>query len=357
MLWHNQVMLSQIIDSILVHSNTLVTFTILFIVCFFVLFIIKRIFLSRLYSFAQQTKSSVDSLIFDLMKTWNWSILIMIAAYISLQFIELPAQINKTLDFAMQLGFGWVSIQTVLVVVSYFFSRFVTQRQRVEPDFDPTVILFLRQIITVSVWVIAILVVIQNLGYEISTLVGGLGLGGLAVAFAVQNVLSDVFSSFSIYFDKPFKIGDYIVVGADSGTVKKIGIKSTRLTTLQGQELVISNKELTESRVHNYKKMQTRRVSVLLGLDYGTDLDKLKQIPSLIQAIIEKQENVDFDRCHCKLLTDSSIQFETVYTVMSPEFSVYMDSQQAINFAILEVFEKKGIHIAYPTSRIISSKA
>jgi len=350
-------MLSQFINSILAYSDRFVTFSILFVVSFFVLLIIKQIFLSRLYQLAQKTTNTLDSLIYDLMKTWNLTVLIVIAAYLSLQFIVLPSEISKVLDFAMGISFGWVSLQTTLVVVSYLFTRFIAQRQKVEPDFDPTVIIFLRQVIAVSVWIVAILVIIQNLGYEISTLVGGLGLGGLAVAFAVQNVLSDVFSSFSIYFDKPFKIGDYIVVGSDSGTVKKIGIKSTRLTTLQGQELVISNKELTESRVHNYKKMQTRRVSVLLGLDYGTDLHKLKQIPTLIQDVIQKQEDVDFDRCHCKLLTDSNIQFETVYTVTSPEFNVYMDSQQAINFAILEVFEKEGIHIAYPTSRIISSKA
>ncbi len=338
------------------YTNSILTFAVLFILFFFILFIVKTIFLRRLYALALQLTNSLDSFISDLIKTWNWGILVMISAYISFQFIELPAKVDAVLNFTMGIVIGWVVIQSALVILSYIFTRLIAQRQRVEPEFDPTVLLFLRQALIITVWIMAILVVIQNLGYEISALVGGLGLGGLAVAFAVQNVLSDVFSSISIYFDRPFKIGDYIVVGEDGGVVKKIGIKSTRLTTLQGQELVISNKELTESRVHNYKKMVTRRVVLSFGIEYGTSLKKLKQIPALVQAVIEKQENVTFSRCHCKTLSDSSIRFEAIYTVTSPEFTVYMDAQQAINFAVLEIFEKQKIEIAYSTQRFFTTK-
>lgn len=349
-------LMTSLVGFVQAYTNSILTFAILFILCFFVLFIIKAIFLRRLYALALQLASSLDSFISDLIKIWNWGILGMISAYISFQFIELPAKVDTMLNFTMGIVIGWVVIQSTLVILTFIFSRLIAQRKRVEPEFDPTVLLFLRQVLTISVWIMAILVVIQNLGYEISALVGGLGLGGLAVAFAVQNVLSDVFSSISIYFDRPFKIGDYIVVGNDGGVVKKIGIKSTRLKTLQGEELVISNKELTESRVHNYKKMQTRRVEFSLAIEYGTPLKKLTQIPALVQAVIETQNQVTFGRCHCKTLSDASIRFETVYTVNSADYSVYMDVRQAINFAILEVFEKQKIPIAHTATGFFTSK-
>jgi len=347
---------SALFDFAQMYTDNILTFIILFILSFFILFIFKAIFLRRLYALALQLTNSLDSFISDLIKTWNWGILVMISAYISFQFIELPAKVNALLNFVMGIVIGWVAIQSALVILTFVFNRLIAQRQRVEPEFDPTVLLFLRQVLGITVWTVAILVVIQNLGYEVSALIGGLGLGGLAVAFAVQNVLSDVFSSISIYFDRPFKIGDYIVVGEDGGVVKKIGIKSTRLKTLQGEELVISNKELTESRVHNYKKMQSRRVQFSLAIEYGTPLKKLTQIPTLVQDIIDTQDQVTFGRCHCKTLSDASIRFETVYTVNSADFNVYMDVQQAINFAILEVFEKQKIPIAHTATGFFTSK-
>lgn len=339
------------------YGDNLVRFVFYFVVSFIVLFLIKRVILTQLHRIAKKTVTNLDDFMLDVMSIWNWFVLVLLSTYLALQTVELPAQYESMTSVVMNIAIGWYAVQTVLAFLKFGFNRYVSQRQRYEEDFDPTIIMFMRQIAAILIWVMAALVVMQNLGYQVTALVGGLGLGGLAVAFAVQNLLSDVFSSVSIYFDKPFKIGDFIVVGDDSGVVKKIGIKSTRLQTLQGQELVISNKELTETRVNNYKKMLTRRVVFEVGVEYGTPTSKLKQIPGIIKDIIEKQENVSFDRSHFKTLGDFSLIFETVYIVNSPEFAIYMDTQQAINIAVLDALNKKGIEIAFPTQKILTAKA
>ena len=184
----------------------------------------------------------------------------------------------------------------------------------------------------------------------------GLGIGGIAIAFALQNILSDIFASFSIYFDKPFKVDDFIIIGDDKGVVKKIGIKSTRIQTLQGEELVISNKELTESRVHNYKKMERRRIVFVFGVTYETPTEKVKKIPSIIKDIIEKTELADIDRVHFKEFADFSLNFEVVYYLKTSDYAEYMDTQQEINLAMKEHFEKEQIEFAYPTQTVFVHK-
>jgi len=197
---------------------------------------------------------------------------------------------------------------------------------------------------------------LSNFGYNISTLIAGLGIGGVAIALALQNILTDIFASFSIYFDKPFQTGDFIIVGNDLGVVKKIGIKTTRLQTLQGEELVISNKELTETRIHNYKKMQKRRIVFNFGLTYDTSSAKLKKVLQILKGIIDKIEIAELDRVHFNKFGDFSLNFEVVYYLASSDYNEYMDTQQAINLAIKEKFEKDGIKFAYPTQTVFVNK-
>ena len=214
----------------------------------------------------------------------------------------------------------------------------------------------LNKIIKGVLWAVAVIIILSNFGYNVSALAAGLGIGGLAIAFAMQNILSDVFASFSIYFDKPFRIGDFIIVGDDLGTVKHIGIKTTRIQTLQGQELIISNKELTETRVNNYKKMERRRISFTFGVEYGTKLKQLKKISSIVKEILDKIKIADLDRVHFKQFGDFSLNFEVVYYVNKPDYLTYMDTQQEINFALKERFEKEGIVFAFPTQTIYLNK-
>jgi small-conductance mechanosensitive channel len=198
--------------------------------------------------------------------------------------------------------------------------------------------------------------VISNLGVDITSLIAGIGIGGIAIALALQNILSDLFSSFSIYFDKPFKVGDFIVVGEHMGSVEKIGIKTTRVRSPQGEEIVIANQELTTARVQNFRRLERRRNLVTLGVTYETPLAKLKKVTGIIEDIINKQKDATFDRVHFQSFGDFSLNYQIVYYVESEEYGVFMDVQQAINFAIMEAFEKEGIEFAYPTQTLYLSK-
>ena len=214
----------------------------------------------------------------------------------------------------------------------------------------------MRLVIKILLWSIGFLLVLSNLGFDITSLIAGLGIGGVAIALAVQNILGDIFSSFSIVFDKPFKVGDYIVIEPDRGIVKKIGLKTTRLETLQGEELIISNKELTSARVQNFKKMKQRRINFNVGVTYETSPAKLKEIDALIEKIIKGVKDVEFVRCHFQGFGDFSLNFEVVYLVKSGDYAVFMDKQEEINFAIVNAFTKNKIDMAYPTQTLFVKK-
>jgi len=216
-------------------------------------------------------------------------------------------------------------------------------------------------IINVSVkfvlWAVGILLILSNLGINVNSLVAGLGIGGLAISLALQSVLGDLFSSVSIAVDKPFEEGDFIVVGEHKGTVKKIGLKTTRVEALQGEEIVLSNTELTTARVQNFKKMHRRRVLFHIGVTYDTPIEKLKKVEDIIEeACGEHKEKVEFDRVHFQEFGDSNLIFEVVYYMQVSDYNVYMDTQESINFKILEEFEKEGIEMAYPTQTLYVKK-
>jgi len=241
-------------------------------------------------------------------------------------------------------------------VIDYFFEKIIKKRLEEDSTFDSSIIKLLGKGLRAVVWFVALLLVAQNLGYDITALIAGLGIGGIAVAFALQGILSDIFASFSIYFDRPFQTGDFIIVGNEMGTVKHIGLKSTRIQTLQGEELVMSNKELTEARIHNHKKMERRRIGFRFGVVYDTPTKKLRQIPQMVKDIIATQESVDVDRVHFTEFGDFSLNFQVMYYMNTPNYTAYMDTQQAINLAIKEKFEQEGIEFAYPTQTVYVKK-
>lgn len=197
------------------------------------------------------------------------------------------------------------------------------------------------------------LVIIDNLpGVEITALVASLGIGGIAVALALQNILSDIFASLTITLDKPFVLGDFIIVGDHLGVVENIGLKTTRIRSLSGEQLVFSNNDLLTSRIRNFKRMQERRVAFALQVTYDTPVDKLKQIPPKVKSIIEALEDTRFDRAHFKAHGSHSLDFEIVYYIHGPDYNLYMDRQQAINLAIHEFFTAQGIEFAFPTQTL-----
>jgi small-conductance mechanosensitive channel len=211
------------------------------------------------------------------------------------------------------------------------------------------IINFIAQVV---VWSLVALLTLDNLGVDITALVAGLGIGGIAVALALQNVLGDLLASLSIALDRPFVVGDFIIVGEFMGTVEQIGIKSCRVRGLGGEQIAISNTDLLGSRLRNYGRMLERRVLFTLGITYETPLDKLKQIPELIAAAVRAQEQTRFERSHFAKYGAFSLDFETVYHVLSPDYGKHMDIQQAVFFAIHESFERAGIEFAYPTQKL-----
>jgi small-conductance mechanosensitive channel len=206
--------------------------------------------------------------------------------------------------------------------------------------------------IRVVIWGLITLLLLDNLGINITALVAGLGVGGIAVALAVQNILGDLFCSLSILLDKPFEVGDFIIVDTTMGSVEKIGIKSTRIRSLSGEQIVVSNSDLIQKQVKNYKRMAQRRVVFQLGVTYQTPPDKMKMIPGLIESIIKNSDNARFDRAHFSGFGDFALLFEVVYFILSSDYNVYMDIQQGIYFQILEKFAENGVDFAYPTQTV-----
>lgn len=197
---------------------------------------------------------------------------------------------------------------------------------------------------------VLLIIALDNIpGVEVTALLASLGVGGVAVALATQNILADLFASLSISLDRPFVIGDFIIVGEFMGTVENVGLKTTRVRSLSGEQLVFSNNDLLSSRIRNYKRMAERRVVFHFGVLYQTTAEQLEAIPPMVRAIIEQQDKVRFDRAHFWRFGDSSLDFEAVYYVLDPDYTVYMDAQQAINLAIFKGLAERGVDFAYPT--------
>jgi small-conductance mechanosensitive channel len=226
------------------------------------------------------------------------------------------------------------------------------QRLRQEDPAGATTLTALTVLARIGLWAALLLLALDNVGIDITTLVAGLGIGGVAIALATQNILGDLFASLSIVLDKPFVVGDFIIVGDLLGTVEHVGLKTTRVRSLSGEQLVFSNADLLGSRIRNYKRMVERRIVFSLGVTYQTSEEQLASIPGMLRGIIAAEPGVRFDRAHFKEYGDSALTFEVVYFVLDPDYNVYMDTQERINFAIFRRFAGDGIDFAYPTRTV-----
>ena len=207
-------------------------------------------------------------------------------------------------------------------------------------------------VLRLAVWTFIVLVILDNLGVQITALIAGLGVGGVAVALATQNILGDLFASLSIVLDKPFVVGDFLSIGEYLGSVEKVGLKTTRVRSLSGEQLIFSNTDLLNSRIRNFGRMFERRVVFTIGVTYETPAGKLRLIPAIIREAIEAHEKVRFDRSHFQKYGDFALLFESVYYVLSPDYYYYMDVQQAVNLDLFERFAAEGIEFAYPTQTL-----
>ncbi len=302
---------------------------------------------------AQKTDTDLDDLIVDLVSALGTPFYAALGLYAALKYLTLTTLLNSIIDWGIFIVITFYAIQVLSRLIEFTVHKVNRNEERTRKDHDPTIIELLGTIAKVTVWLLGLLFLLSNLGFNVTSLVAGLGVGGIAVAFALQNILSDIFSSFSIYFDKPFQKGDFIIIGKDSGTVKKVGIKSTRIQTLQGEELIVPNRELTTVRIQNFKTFPKRRVIFTLGITYSTPRATLEEMPGMIKECIVTCGG-EFDRAHFTTFGDSAFIFEVVYFVPSGDGNVYFDLHQKINFALLRLFEEKNISLAHPTRTIIT---
>jgi small-conductance mechanosensitive channel len=270
------------------------------------------------------------------------------ALFLGASTLQLPHKADRGAATALTIVFFW----QLGVWVTSGLAVYLDQKRRVAIESDRAAIGSLGIISFVGrvlVWLLVTMMVLDNLGVDVTALVAGLGVGGIAVALAVQNVLGDLFASLSITLDRPFMVGDFLVVGEYLGTVEHIGIKSVRLRSLSGEQIVMANADVLGSRVRNYGRMAERRVVFAFSVSRETPRNLLRKIPETLRQIIGAQKDVRFDRSHFSKFGDYALEFETVYYVLSADYNRHMDIQQAIYFALHEALETEGIALAYPT--------
>lgn len=317
--------------------------------------IVLVIVLRRIEILSRKTKNDFDDVLVAAIRGIRPWMYTLVAAYVATQVFTLPEMLAMVWKGVVSFAVTWQVIEILSRFIAYGTEKLITKKDDVDAEVDPnaaTASALIRLIARIVLWAFGGIFILSNLGIEVTSLIAGLGIGGIAVAFALQGVLSDLFASFSIYLDKPFRLGDFVVIGSDSGTIEKIGIKSTRIKTLEGQQLVVSNAELTSARVENYKKMERRRVVSSFGITYETAKEKVKKVNAIVTDIITNIEGVTFDRVHFTTFGDSALLFELVYHIESSEYVAFLDIQQTFNFALLEAFAEEGIDFAYPTQTI-----
>lgn len=335
------------------YNNTVKDWTIaigIIVVTITILALAKKFVLQRVKALAARTTNTLDDFIIGTVEKSVMPLLYVLSFYFGLQYLTFPAKVVKVLHIAIMLVMTFFLLRIITSFIAFLFKQaLVKQEYSEQREKQSKGILLLIQGV---VWLLGFIFLIDNLGYDITTLIAGLGIGGIAIALAAQTILGDLFSYFVIFFDKPFEIGDFITVEDKAGTVEYVGIKTTRIRSLSGEQLVCSNTYLTNARVHNFKRLMERRILFAFGVTYGTPAAKLKQIPDVVKSVIEQEEDARFDRAHFKNFGDFSLNFEVVYYVLKPEYNVYMDLQQSINLKIYTKLEEMGVEFAFPTQTI-----
>lgn len=325
----------------------------IFLVSVVAIIVLKNIIIKVLKSFTRKRDAQIDD---HFVKTLRdkiqpfLTLLYFAAFYLGVSQLSIPPLLEKIVNISLASLLIFFGIRFLLSVLNYVVENYWIKRET-----DESRVMAIRGIETILkflIWSIAIILLLDNFGVKVSALVAGLGIGGIAVALAAQSILGDLFSYFIIFFDRPFEIGDFINIDTYSGSIEHVGIKTTRIRSLSGEELVFSNTDLVNSRLRNYKRMNKRRISFSFGVIYQTSLEQLKEIPVIVTEIIKQIPKTTFDRVHFASYGDFSLNFDVVYYVNSRIYTEYMDVQQEINFKIKEEFQKRGIEFAYPTQTL-----
>jgi small-conductance mechanosensitive channel len=320
-------------------------------VVFLALVGLRRLLVRRTAKIAARTTTPVDDFLLALLRATRAYFLLLVALGFGLPALVLGDRIIGWLRIVFVVG-GLLQVGLWGNAFVTFWARHYMARKAADLG-SVTTINALTMVVRLVLWSLVLLVALTNLGIDVTALIGGLGIAGIAAALAVQSTLGDLFASLSIVVDKPFVVGDSIAVGDFSGTVEKVGLKTTRLRSQSGEQLILSNNDLLQSRIRNYKRMTERRAVFNFGVEYGTPGPELSGIPALVREIVEREKPVRFDRAHFTRFGPSSLDFEVVYWVLDPDYNLYMDIQQRINLALLASFRAMGVSFALPTQTMM----
>lgn len=312
---------------------------------------LKKFIIRRLQTWAAKTAGTWDDFIIESMSRFVVPILQWTIIYWAIHLLDLSDRTEHFIQIGTSIIVTYFVLRLISSIVMLLLKSGVRKQERGEIKIKQ--LGGLMMIINVFIWFLGVVFLLSNWGIEVTPIIAGLGIGGIAIALAAQNILGDLFSYFVIFFDRPFEAGDFIIVDDKMGTIEYVGIKTTQIRALGGEQIIIGNSNLTNSRIHNYKRMVQRRIIFSLDVEYGTPMESLRKIAPMLKSIIQKHKLTTFDRAHFAYYKDWSLRFEVVYYVLSADFNTYMDIQHEINFEIYEEFEKQKINFAFPTQSML----
>jgi small-conductance mechanosensitive channel len=317
--------------------------------------IVRRLLVSRSRRFATADHPTPVRLIFYLLGNTKQFLILALALFAGTEDLTFPPKVQHIIDNAVVI---LILLQVGLWAVrSLKFYLEIKELERGPDHAFSGSLNIINFVAHMLIWSLLTLVALENLGINITALLAGLGVGGVAVALALQNVLGDLFASLSIALDKPFVVGDRLMIDAFAGVVERIGIKSTRMRSDAGEQIIVSNADILKSRVRNYGRAPEQRALAAIRVPYGTERETLHAIPKLLEGIVREQPNARFERCHLKSLEDSFLTFELSFFVQQPKINSLLDLQQAVNFRIIDEFRRLGVEFAYPTQRVVVNPA
>lgn len=313
-----------------------------------VVFAVQRAIIRRLSNSERPKATRMDRALINAVESTKLWLIVFVAVYFASQYLDLGKKVEARLDHVITVA---ILVQIGLWIGALLDFWVASSRMRAEQGnlAAATSLAALNFIGKLLLWLVMLLFILDNLGINVTALVASLGIGGIAVALAVQNILGDLFASLSIVIDKPFVIGDAIVVDSYSGTVEHVGLKTTRVRADTGEQLIFSNSDLLKARLRNYKRMYERRVLLTLDVEFSTPPEVIEAIPGLLREIIAAQPKTRVERAHLKALVGGAYQFELVYWMVDPAFALYMDTRQRVLIAIVRRFEADGIRFSFPS--------
>lgn len=319
------------------------------------LYLLRRVVLARLRELAKRTATDLDDLLIDLVYAIKAPEYHLLALYAAVRYLELPPALHKVLFAVILVVVSVRAVSLAQRLLDYWLEKFAADRYT-DQAVRETVLKSARVVFKTLLWVAAVIFILSNLGVNVSAALAGLGIGGVAVALAAQAILGDLFNFFVILLDKPFKIGDFVILDDMMGTIEHIGLKSTRVRSLGGELIIISNSRMLTGGLRNYKAMNQRRVVFKTGVTYQTPITKLRRVPELIKEAVSSVPETKFDRSNLQAYGAYSIDFETVYYVTVADYNVYAADHEAVLLKIGEAFAREGIEFAYPTQTLFINR-